>query len=508
MFVIHFMKEHKDIMEPERLKRGFSNEILNYYVIPFAEKIGKFFYEMVEINKAHVVMLKEQGIIGAGDAAKILKALVEIERQGVQNFKFDNKLGDLYMNTESYVIGKVGEEIGGRMHTGRSRNDLFSACLRLPLSRKILNLEDYVLDLRETVLNLAAANVETILPGYTHTQHAQPITFAHYLLAIADSLARDTQRLEKAYHRVNLNPLGAAALAGTSFPLNRERTTELLGFDGVLENTLDAVSLKDDIVEIICALAIMGTTLSRLANDLVYWSTFEFGMVEIADEFCTSSSIMPQKKNPWAPEMVRAFSGELIGDAVKVFAILKNLPVGLNMDLSILERDVWNAVDVAEGMLKIMTGVLSTLIVKKKTMMHLAPEGFSTATELADAMVIKKNLPFRTAHRIVGTLVRNAIDKGLSVSDITVKMVDESALEVTGKPLGLSESDVKTALDAKVNVEVRTTRGGPAPQEVNRMIKDRKEGLNDDKASLRQERERVAAAKNKLESAVHSITGE
>jgi len=496
----------KSVMQPERLGQGIADEILDSYVTPQAEAAQRRIFDaLIQINEAHVVMLKEEGIISVDECRKILRAILEIEKLGVDNFKFDPALGDLYMNMESSVIERIGEDVGGKMHTGRSRNDLFQTALHFALARRILKVQEEILQLSGVLVSVAESHVETIMPGYTHTQHAQPITYGHYLLAILDAVNRDFDRLSSAFQRVNLNPLGAAALAGTGFPINRERTSELLGFGGLLENTLDAVSEKDDVAEVLSDLAILATSLSRASNDLVYWSSMEFGMVELADQYCTSSSIMPQKKNPWGAEIVRAYASDVIGNLMKALSILKGLPIGFNMDIwTIMENVVWDSVDLVDYMIRIMTGILHSLTVNVDVMKRLAPQGLSTVTELADTMVRSKGISFRTAHRIVGLLVRNAIQRGVSITDITSAMLDESSLNITGKIVGLSNGEIRNALDPRANIQLRNTLGGPAPNEVKRMIAQRTRRLAISKAALMGAENRFDEASKKLQDAVHS----
>lgn len=496
-------------MLPERLGQGIADEILKCYVIPQAEASQRrIFNALIQINEAHVVMLKDEGIISGDECKKILRAILEIEKLGVDNFKFDPALGDLYMNMESYVIERIGEDVGGRMHTGRSRNDLFQTALHFALARRILQIQEEILRLSEILLNAAELHVATIMPGYTHTQHAQPITYGHYLLALLDAVTRDFDRLNSAFRRVNLNPLGAAALAGTGFPINRQRTSELLGFDGPLENTLDAVSEKDDIAEAVSGLAILATNLSRASNDLVYWSSMEFGMVELADQYCTSSSIMPQKKNPWGAEIVRAYSGDVIGNLMKALSILKGLPIGFNMDIwTIMENVVWDSVDLVYYMIRIMAGILQSLKVNTDVMEQLAPRGFSTVTELADTLVRTKGISFRTAHRIVGLLVRNAIQRGLEATDITSTMLDESSSKITGKAVRLSNEEIRNALDPRANIQMRKTLGGPAPEEVKRMIQQRTRHLAISRGVLMEARNKFDTASKNLQDTVRTMSG-
>jgi argininosuccinate lyase len=491
-------------MQPERLGRGIADEIVKCYVLPQAKVSQKrTFNALIKINEAHVIMLKEAGILTHNECKRILSTILEIEELGADKFKFEPALGDLYTNMESYVIERLGENVGGKMHTGRSRNDLYQTALHFSLAREILEIQEELLQLTGTLLNMAEAHVETIMPGYTHTQHAQPITYGHYLLAVVDAISRDFSRLNSAFGRVNLNPLGAAAIAGTGFSIDRRRTSELLGFDGILENTLDAVSEKDDIAEVLSAFAILATNLSRAANDLVYWSSVEFGMVEIADQYCTSSSIMPQKKNPWGAEIVRAYSSDLIGNLVKGLSILKGLPIGFNMDIwTIMETVVWDSVDLIHYVIELMTCIFQSLKVNSEVMERLTPEGFSTVTELADTLVRNRGLSFRTAHRVVAILVKDAIQNGLTVTDLTNDMLDESSKKITGKALGLSIDEVKKALDPRFNVRMRDTVGGPAPKEVMRMIQNRTRQRVANKRTLIEAESRFDIAFKKLDDTV------
>ncbi|MFI5449786.1 MAG: argininosuccinate lyase [Candidatus Bathyarchaeia archaeon] len=495
-------------MSPERLKSGIADDIRNYYLIPQSARVNpRIFQALIQINKAHIVMLEERGIISSHVALTILNVLNEIEELGPDKFKVDYAVGDLYMNMESYVIEKTGDDVGGRMHTGRSRNDLYQTALHFTLTRTLIEVLDDLLNLRRSLVTIAESHVETIMPGYTHTQHAQPITFGHYVLAVFDGLTRDFDRLSNSYDRINRNPLGAAAIAGTGFQVDRNRTADLLGFEGLLENTLDAVSEKDDVLEVLSDLAIMATTLSRLANDLVYWSSEEFGMIELADRYCTSSSIMPQKKNPWGAELLRAYSGLVIGDLMKALTILKGVPIGFNMDIwVILENVLWDAVDISVGMIRILRGILQSLKVNRDIMQTLAPRGFSTTTELVDVIVRKKQIAFRTAHRIVGLLVRGVIEKGLLSSDITEELLDKSAVEIMGSPIGLATDEIQGALNVRTNVEMRNTIGGPAPNEVRRMIAYRKDALAKNEKSLQERKDNIGLATRKLEAAMETLS--
>jgi len=486
----------------ERLKEKTADTVIAYY--QNHELDFTLFDALIEANKAHVVMLSEKKVISQADASAILQAVLELEKIGQVNFRLDPYLVDLYMNMEAFVVERTGEAVGGKMHTGRSRNDLEPTVLRITARAAINETIEGVIALREILFLRASEYVETIMPGYTHLQHAQPISLAHYFVAVADMFERDIHRLEEAYKRTNLSPLGAGALATTGFPIDRERTAELMGFDALIENSLDAVSSRDFSQETVGSLSILLTNLSRFAMDLILWSTYEFGMVELGDAFSSISSIMPQKKNPVMAEAIRGSASRIYAHLERIQTVLRALPQGICRDIG--EADVLlEALQEASSIIKVAGGITTTLIIKTDVMKRRAGEGFATTTELADVIVRERNLSFRTAHRIVGNVVRRAVEQGKESEYITVKTIDEAAIEVTGKPLHLEEKSILEALDPCENVRRRNIRGGPAPTEVSRMIEDRVRRIKEEKMRSEDRVRRLRDAEKNLSEAVDRI---
>jgi argininosuccinate lyase len=459
----------------------------------------------LQLHKAHVVMLTEQGIIPVETARAILAELLDLERRGIEAISFDPNLG-LYLSTEKYLVDRLGADVAGRMHTGRSRNDLEPASSRLYVRDRINQIVQALIDLKTALLHRAAEHVETVMPGYTHhSQHAQPITFAHYLLASHDAFSRDIRRFEQAYAVVNLSPMGGAALAGTGFPIDRARVADLLGFDGIVENSLDATGHVDFLLQTTAAIAIALSNLGRMSEGIYLWNTAEFGMVELADEYCSISSIMPQKKNPVALEMIRGESVLVASQLNGMMGILKALPPGGGREWTYVTRAFPGCANSAVGAIKTMAGIVSTLAVKRDVMARRAAEGFSTVTELADQIVRHAGLSFRQAHHIVGLTTLEAVKAGKKANEITGAMIDAAAKEVIGRPLGLNEQIVRNALDPIENVRIRSIVGGPAPDEVRRMIEVRNGVVARDQERLEERRRQLAQAAEGLRDGVAAI---
>ena len=429
-------------------------------------------------NQAHTTMLKEQGIISSDDAYKILGALNQLNDEGIDALQLDNSVEDIHMALENYVTYKIGE-VAGFMHTGKSRNDQVATDLRLVLKEELECIQSDLLKFISSILDMAEEHINSIMVGYTHLQHAQPTTFAHHLLSYVYALKRDYERLKDAYKRVDMCPLGSAALTTTSFPINRERVCEILGFSRLLENSIDGVSSRDFISETVSTLSILCTSLSKICEELIIWSTYEFGMVNIAGEYSSTSSIMPQKKNPDVAEIARAKTSGVYGDLVSILTILKSLPQSYNRDLQEVTPHLWSAVDNSHALLNITIGMLSSIEFNKERGIELAEANFSTATELADIMVKEKKLPFRVAHQIVGRTVSHAIEEGLKPSDINPEYIDTVAYELTGEYLELDKELVKKALDPYEVVRTRKVIGGPSPEVVEESISQLTEFVKD-----------------------------
>jgi len=420
----------------------------------------------VKCNIAHTLMLKKEKIVDEKIADKILEALFKLMDEGYDALNFNHADEDIHMAVENYIIKSTDPYIAGFMHTAKSRNDQVATDIRLSLRVKINEIQISILNFIKGLVELAIKHKHTIFVGYTHLQHGQPITFAHHLMAYAHSLKRDYERLKDSYKRVNLNPLGSGALATTTFPINRELTTKLLGFDNPLENSMDAVSSRDFIVETVSDLAILSSNLCKIAEELILWSSYEFRLIEIADEFSSTSSIMPQKKNPDVGELVRGKSSIITGELVTILMILKGIPYTYNRDLQEINPHLWNVIENTEAILNVTSKMTLSINFKKERAMELVYKNFATATDLADLMVKEKKIPFRTAHQIVGRIVNEVNSNNLNFNHIDSEFVDKIAIEITGDSLSLSNDLINKALDPIENVKSRNVLGGPAPEMV------------------------------------------
>lgn len=431
----------------------------------------------IKVNRAHTTMLTEEGIIPKEAGEKILAALDKLEDEGIDALNLDPSFEDIHMALEDYITNLIGPE-AGFMHTAKSRNDQVCTDIRLTLKDEIENTIGNIKDFITTIVNMAKENLDTLFIAYTHLQHAQPNTFAHHLMAYANELRRDCERFMDTYKRVDMSPLGSAALATTGFPINRERTAQLLGFSEVMDNSIDGVSSRDFIAESVFDYAMLSTTLGKIADEIVIWSSYEFRMVECSNAYSSTSSIMPQKKNPDIAELARGKSTIAYGELMTIMTILKGIPHSYNRDLQEITPHLWSAVDNTNDILQIVHGMLATLTINKQRTAELAGANFATATELADVMVREKNMPFRTAHNIVGRVVSDAIEQNLKATDLDDEFINQAAIEVTGKPVNLGDELVKQALDPALNVKARTVKGGPAPSAVKDAIKNMENFLN------------------------------
>lgn len=457
----------------------------------------KLLKHVVEINKAHTIMLMEQKIIDKEDAVEILKALK------LGEFKIKPWLEDIHVYIEEEVIKRATGTAGENLHIAKSRNDQVATAIRMELRKELIGLMETILSFQTKLLSKAEKHVQTIICGYTHLRPAQPITFAHYLLYHFDVFQRHLQRLVECYGRVNVCPMGAAALATTSFPINRERMAELLGFNGVLENSIDAVSSRDFIIETLAILSMLAIDVSRLVEDMIIWSSPEFNLIEIPDDFCSTSSIMPQKKNPDVLEVIRARMGHVIGNFATCTLVLKSLPSGYNLDFQEATPKLWEALTKINESLNI----LSRLIAACKPVQNLENPNltFSTFTELIRILFQKYNVPFRTAHKIVGVLVRRLVEEGLKPEDATSEMLKEAAEEVAGLSLKVSEKDIKMSVDVSNFVKTHSVCGGPSPMEVQRMISSRRNMLSSMSTQVAEIEAKMVIANKNLNSLVEKL---
>ncbi|OED30099.1 argininosuccinate lyase [Methanosphaera sp. WGK6] len=438
----------------------------------------RIFEADINCNRAHTTMLIEEEIIPKESGEKILKTLDKLEKEGLSALNLDPSFEDIHMALEDYVTKEIGPE-AGFMHTAKSRNDQVCTDIRLTLKNEIENTIINIKSFINTIVEMAKENTHTLFIAYTHLQHAQPTTFAHHLMAYANELRRDCERLIDTYKRVDMSPLGSAALTTTGFPINRDRTAELLGFSQVMDNSIDGVSSRDFAAEAIFDYAMLSTTLGKISDEIVIWSSYEFRMVECSNQYSSTSSIMPQKKNPDIAELSRGKSTIAYGELMTVLAMIKGIPHSYNRDLQEVTPHLWNAIDNTNDILGIVHGMLSTLTINKERTEELAGANFATATELADVIVREKELPFRTAHRIVGRIVSDAIEEGVTTNDIDNDYVNKVAKEVTGEPLDLGEELVNQALDPLKNVKSRTVKGGCAPGAVEESIQNMEKFLKE-----------------------------
>jgi argininosuccinate lyase len=455
---------------------------------------------VIDINKAHVIMLMDQKIINWADGAKLLKALTRHA-----DIKLDSSSEDVHMAVEEAVLKEVGWETGGNLHIAKSRNDQVATAIRMELRRNLLSLMLSVIEMQESLLVTAKKNVKTVMLEYTHLQPAQPVTYAHYLLSYFDALERDLQRLQETYERVNLCPMGAGALATTSFPINRERVAELLGFNGIVENSIDAVGSRDFILETTAVLTLIAVNLSRLAEDLIVWSSPDFGVIELPDSFTSTSSIMPQKKNPEVLEVIRARASHVLGDFVASAAALKSLPSTYNLDFQEITPKLWESVETTRSALDMFAKLIPNLKVSTDVSSK-ALTSFSAATELANMLVRKYSVPFRSAHKIIGALVKFLIESKQTFLDATPELLQKIAQDTVGIKLVVNAKDVADSIDALKIVETYKIKGGPASTEVKKALTVRKKRVVLAKSDVSKLKQRLDETKGKLESTVKSYS--
>ncbi len=417
---------------------------------------------------AHAEMLAAQKIISKADFMAIQKGMAQIEKEIVSGrFEWQLALEDVHLNIEARLTKLIGDA-GKRLHTGRSRNDQVATDIRLWLRSEIDLILVDLARLREAFLNLAEQHANTIMPGHTHLQVAQPVTFGHHLLAYYEMFTRDSERLADCRVRVNQLPLGAAALAGTSYPIDRARVAKTLGFDGVCQNSLDAVSDRDFAIEFCASAAILMMHVSRLSEELILWLSPRFGFIDLPDRFCTGSSIMPQKKNPDVPELARGKTGRVNGDLIALLTLMKGQPLAYNKDNQEDKEPLFDAVDTVSQTIQIFADMVPHIKVKQAAMEYAAEEGFATATDLADYLV-KQGLPFRDAHEAVAHAVKHCVEKDCALSDLTLaELIKACGLSPKSK---LITQEVFAVLTPKGSVNSRNHVGGTAPKQVIAAIK-------------------------------------
>lgn len=476
-------QESGDVVRRDRFSGGPARGFLSS--LSADERI---FHADLQVDRAHVVMLVEQDIVNENDAARILAALADVEAAGHDALPAGE---DVHAAIETAVIERIGA-VGGKMHTARSRNDEVATCLRHRLREDTLDLTETVVDARRALLAVADDHTETVMPGYTHLQPAQPTTVAHWALSYESALSRDCERLLEAYDRTNRSPLGAAAFAGTPFEVDRERVADLLGFDDLVENSMDASSARDFLVETTSACAALTTTLSGLAEDLILFSNR--GLIELNDDYASTSSIMPQKKNPDTLELVRASAGDTVGGLNGLLTTLKGLPRAYNRDLQRAHGHAFKSVDAVDAATEVAAGAVATTDWLTEALSDAACEGFSTATGVADLLAMA-GIPFRSAHEVVAQAAEHGADYGAIAAAASEQL--DAPLESYVDP-----EAVKRALDPAASVASRDSTGGPAPEAVAASLARAETDVTDHADTLAARRKALTSAAEALETEV------
>lgn len=458
----------------------------------FHESQRLLFTHMIAASEAHTLMLHETGNLPERQAVMLLRALSSLATGGPQAFTYAPAVEDLFFAVEARLIELAGPEAGGNLQIARSRNDLDAVMCRLMLRGRLLAIQEAVIALRRALIDRAAEHVQTLMPGITHTQPAQPTTLAHYLLGVLGPLERDSARLCSAWDRVNRSPLGVAAFTTTSFAIDRDLTARLLGFDGIVENGYDAVGANDHMLEAVHALVNMTGSLSRFVHDLLIWARQEVGILRIDDAFIQISSIMPQKRNPVVLEHIRARIGYVYGDAATVQTIVHSSAFGDTVDV---EDPIYvpldRTFDAAMAVVDLLTAALETATFDTALLATRATEGHTTTTALAEGLVREYGLPFRGAHTVLSQSVNRSLAEGVA---ITADLLNEVSAEVLGTPVGVSHDFVAAALDPWAFIEARTIPGGPAPAAVEATIAAARERLGADETAMFERRQRVTQA--------------
>ncbi|WP_428606371.1 argininosuccinate lyase [Sedimenticola sp.] len=458
-------------MSDKKLWSGRFSEPTDAFVEAFTASVEfdqRLYRYDIQGSIAHATMLAKSGILSVAERDTIIAGLEQIQAQiEAGQFDWSVELEDVHMNVESHLTRAIGDA-GKKLHTGRSRNDQVATDIRLYMRDEIEIIRAEILRLQRALLDTAEREAETIMPGFTHLQTAQPVTFGHHLMAWFEMLERDRERLADCNKRVNIMPLGSAALAGTTYPIDRHYTAALLGFARPSENSLDAVSDRDFAIEFSAAAALIMMHLSRMSEELIIWSSAQFNFVDLSDSFCTGSSIMPQKKNPDVPELVRGKTGRIFGHLIGLLTLMKGQPLAYNKDNQEDKEPLFDTVDNLKGSLKVFADMIPAITCKPQSMREAAMKGFATATDLADYLV-RKGTPFRDAHEVVGKAVALGVSKGCDLSDLSLQELRGFSSQI--------QDDVFAVLTLEGSVAARNHIGGTAPTQVRAAIERARQRL-------------------------------
>lgn len=488
----------KDIVRKARLSGERSRDIES--LLSSMEADRNIASADVLVDIAHLVMLTRQNIVTPEHAKTLMRELLLMHESGVPEDAFDPSYEDIHAGIETVLTQKAGGDAGGRLHIGRSRNDEVATCLRIRTREVLADQLEALLRLRGVLMDVAGAHITTVMPGFTHLQHAQPVTLAHHLLAYEAMFARDFSRIWDALKRANISPLGAAALASTGYALDRPLTAELLGFDSFMGNSMDAVSSRDFVQEVLAADTILLTNISRICEELVIWSSSFVRFVQLNDSYCSTSSIMPQKKNPDVAEILRSRAGSLLGAFVSAVTITKNLPMAYNRDMQDINPHLWRGITDIRRDVDLLAGMIETAVFDTTRMAEEAGKGGTTTTELADMLVREYNIPFRSAHHIVGRAVREG--------STTISVLDTAAEEFIGmtlSSLGVTSEKIEQTLSVHSSLSVRSLPGGPAPEVVTQALTERGMELSRDCDMVADRRRTMQKATDELLAKARSI---
>jgi len=449
----------------------------------------------IRVDVAHLVMLVQQGIIAPAPARALMEVILDWHEHGIPDSVFTSSFEDIFAGKEAELIRRLGPDIGGRLHVGRSRNDEVATCIRLELRTRLLDLLDALLGLRRVILDRAASFVEAVMPGFTHLQHAQPTTLAHHLAAYEQAFSRDFDRVLDAYTRTDSCPLGSAAFAGTGYPVDRDLTARLLGFSTVMGNTMDAVSSRDFALEAMAACSILMVTVSRLCEELVIWSSGMVGFAALSDAHSSTSSIMPQKKNPDTAEVMRAKAGSVTGALVSGMMITRALPMSYNRDLQELTPHLWRAMDETTESATLLTAMLEQVSFDTGRMYEEAGAGATTATDVADLLVREWGVPFRSAHAVVARAVRSGHLDSRGLVEAAGSLGEGDLFD----GVEFTDDQISRALDPRTSVTSRATPGGPAPGVMEDHLAHRTAALSRDRERVGELRHRIADADRELD---------
>ena len=497
-----------NILYRSRQKENLDKDVLNF-LSSLREDVNIFYYDILG-TQAHCLMLNKIGILSSDELSKVLYSLNKIKYQskneGTIQYIISNELSfeeDIHEQIESIVIRDIGIDIGGKIHTGRSRNDQVVLDLRMKLRDDIMDISEDLISVIKSLIVRAKEHKDTIISLYTHLQQAQIGTMSHYLLSYSFNLLRDLDRISSSFEKINLSPLGSCAIGGTGIPIDRNYTASLLGFHGLLENSIDATSSRDSMIEYLSFLTILMTSLSRIAEDFILWSTSEFSYIELSDKYSSTSSVMPQKKNPDPLEILRSRTSIVIGMLISSLSIIKNLPSGYNRDLQDLKPLLWNSSKIVKESLCIMQGIIDTFKVNKKNSLYSANKSYGVSLDIAEQIVIKYNIPFRKVHKLVGQLVQYAITHENIPLDKTPqeevnKILNSSKIKIDLDELMSIIKDVKP----EKSILLRKSYGSPNPLQQNGMINSIEKSLLTYTKVLTERKELLFTTINNLDNVI------